>query len=220
MTRTLLTTTVYGTLLTVAILANGEQPQRPQTQPLDAAAGPLTQQLPESLTHEHLGVRVEATPDILVLHMPLFKHAALVAEVRPQSLAEMHQICPGDVILAVDGRLLRSPAELIGLVPQDLVVIHAGQPRHVQLGTLAAPQRPQFLLHPPAGTTLKAVSLNGPQGSVNLTGMNGLYKLEARFPTSNGNNQVVQQEGSLQQVLTAINQLPEPLRQATLERLK
>lgn len=175
--------------------------------------------------NQKLAIRLEATPVILAMHMPILKHAALVTEVHPQGLAAQHAIQAGNIILAADGRLLASPLELANSSPSNLLVYQDGQPKLIAL-TMAQPLRSSvsLLTNPSVGqpltTSLKAVNLNTPYGAVSVAGVNGQYKLNARVPMANGNAQIINQEGTIQQILTAVDSLPDPLRQITQQKIK
>lgn len=221
-----------GVILLVAVtLFAGQVPPMETTSPTAAqtkVGGEPVVRRAFSATIRELGIVVEEVPGLVSYHLPLLRPGAMISNIDPQGAASKVGLRAGDVIVAVNHRLLQSPHELQEALATSrqsvlrILAYQAGHPIEVTVQGTAAVAVIAPVQVPATGlrTNVQAFNMNLPQGSLSVTGTNGQYKLEARIPDSTGRVKLIQQAGTIQQMREITDQLPEPLRTLAKERLK
>ncbi|QDT36014.1 hypothetical protein [Stratiformator vulcanicus] len=186
--------------------------------------GPARQQDPAVTEAPHLspiehalGAMLREVPPLLEHHMPVLKSGALVTEIATDSLLREEGVCRGDVIIAADGRLLESCSEFLRQFeqqpPQKLLIARGTRIKQVDLAIGAGPTNPRTVQE------VVAINVNISEGSVSITGTNGLYHIVATYSGENGQLIRIDEHGPHAKIQGLVNALPEPLRRAVRERM-
>ncbi|MCA9127914.1 MAG: hypothetical protein KDB22_12550 [Planctomycetales bacterium] len=163
-----------------------------------------------------LGITLQPVPALLSYHVPIATGGMLVEGLDPRSPLTQFGLSCGDVILALNGQRstefdLATAALRNG--ENSLLVVHCGQAGWIVF--VNGSPMPQANSH-----SSVAVNLATPHGSVAVTGVNGFYHLEARFPNASGQQTSIKGEGTIVQLQSLIAQLPQPLQNMVMQRIQ